>query len=579
MKKFYRWLCFALVLLMITSCTNGNTSDNGTEAPTEAPTEDVGNLIVKNGRAEYSIVYAQGLPESTLAVVDALQTAILEYTGANIKIKEESGSFNDNTKEILIGSVDFAEAKSIKKSLSRDEFVIRSVGKKILIVADSNRVLEEAIYYFIEQLMPHNLTEKNGRVSLAHEDYDGVYMAPEGLQFNGVGIQKYSVVYSQDVPEMKEIAEALALRIGNAFETEIACYEDDEPEREFEFLVGLTNREFSSACFSDAQVPLMSYQLVVGGTKVQLACPGAFSGSEAVTKFSSNYLFALTFKNLRDGVYMKTNLLTVTNQPLTEGSTLRVMTANILADRWVNGRNFPSVPKRAEMVASVLAVYRPDLIGMQETDEPWTQNFPYYLDYLRDWLYLDYGWIENTARLANGKVVSNLTSIVYSKDRFTYVTSAMQEFSSFNHQLYKLRVLTYGIFTKKDNGEKYALINTHYDGGAPYPAKEISEQTAMINDLKSRYQGIHVFCTGDYNNHGDYNILDLQRSANLMDSKDEAKRNGTLINEEPGIPEQIYIDHVFFQTGTTVTRHETIVSDYAAIMSDHKLQYGDFIVQ
>ena len=90
MKKFYRWLCFALVLLMITSCTNGNTSDNGTEAPTEAPTEDVGNLIVKNGRAEYSIVYAQGLPESTLAVVDALQTAILEYTGANIKINGDT---------------------------------------------------------------------------------------------------------------------------------------------------------------------------------------------------------------------------------------------------------------------------------------------------------------------------------------------------------------------------------------------------------------------------------------------------------------------------------------------------------
>jgi mRNA deadenylase 3'-5' endonuclease subunit Ccr4 len=83
---------------------------------------------------------------------------------------------------------------------------------------------------------------------------------------------------------------------------------------------------------------------------------------------------------------MEKNLFKRTEQPLTEGSTLRIMTSNILADRWVSGRNYGSVAKRAEMYAGVLMVYRPSLVGVQETDDPWTKNLPYYLDYLREYL-------------------------------------------------------------------------------------------------------------------------------------------------------------------------------------------------
>ena len=155
----------------------------------------------------------------------------------------------------------------------------------------------------------------------------------------------------------------------------------------------------------------------------------------------------------------------------------------------------------------------------------------------------------------------------------------MQEFSDFYHTAYKLRVMTYAVLTHKESGEKYALVNTHYDGKADIASREITEQAALVTRLKNRFEGIHVFCTGDYNNHKKYDINDLKKALNMLTTKEMAKTNGTLVNELPGIPEGIYIDHIFSEKTNVVTRHETIDVNFASILSDHRLQYADVIVK
>ncbi len=569
MKNFCKWLCFLLALVMLVSCTNG--------APEEPTPKDEGTLIVRQGIPQYSIVYEEG--SNYVDLINRVADTVKEYTGAQLTVKEESSEQDANAKEILIGSTKYEESVEAKKELKKNEYVIKAVGNKIVIVGANDDALEDALYYVKDELIPKNAKRVDGKAMLYHEDYEGTFVAPTEILFNGVPISEFSVVYSKTVPEIEALAQTLATHIGNLFKKTVACYSDEEPEREYEILLGLTNRDFSAECFAEAQVPLMSYQLVVAGDKVQFACPGAYSANEMVTEFRSAYLMAISYRNLRDGVYMDKNLLTVTEQPLTEGSTLRIMTSNILADRWVGDRNYPSVAKRAEMYTATLMVYRPSLIGVQETDDLWTVHLPYYIDYLGDYLYMNYEWIENTYPISPGKVVPNMTSIIYSKDEFTYVDSSMQEFSAFNHTAYKLRVLTWGIFTHKASGEKYALVNTHYDGDIKYGPDEIKEQAALVTKIKNKYSGIHVFCTGDYNNHGGYNIGDLKKALNMLTTKDIAKTSGTLVNEIPGIPEGIYIDHIFTETTNVVTRHETIDVNFASILSDHRLQYADIIVK
>ena len=583
MKKHYRLLCVLIALVMLVSCTNGNGTTEESTSPETNPIEESGVLIVRRGIPQYSIVYATGMASKYVDLVIYLQETIKEYTGVTVTVREESDTRDENAKEILIGVTKYEATKTVKRKLAKNGFAICTEGDKIVVLGDHNDALEEALYYMIDVLIPKNTKVLQGKSTLYHEDYDGKYVEPQEILFNGIPISEFSVVYSKDVPEMEQLATDLATRIGSAFKTTVDCYSDEKPERQHEILVGLTNRPLSVECFADSQVPLMTYRLVVQGDTVQFACPGAHSGNELLTLFYNSYILGTSYKNLRNGIHMEKNLLTVTNQPLTEGSTLRIMTSNILADRWVTNRNnYGSVAKRAELYAAMLMVYRPALIGVQETDEPWFENLPYYLDYLRDYLYLDYKWVENIYPYNHDnpptKGIPTYTSIIYSRDQFTYVESGMEEFTDGYHTIYKLRVMTYVILTHKESGEKYALVNTHYDGTPTIAAREIAEQASLVNRLKNKYSGIRLFCTGDYNNHGGYNISDLKKALNMLTTKEMAKTNGTLVNELPGIPEGIYIDHIFAEKTVTVTRHETIDVNFANLLSDHRLQYADVIV-
>ena len=578
MKKSYRIICLLLTLVMVlstlVSCGGENTP------PAEEPEEEEqGTAIVKKGVPQYTIVYASGLSGSCVDLIYRLQDKIYEAVGATVEVKKEGEQQDADAKEILIGATDYDESTAVTKTLSKTQYAIREEGNKIVVVAKNNYTLEEAIWCFIEQLIPRNVKEYNGKFSLYHEDFLVDYVEPTEPLFNGESLGKYAIVYSKDVPGMEDIALDLAKRLKGTLGLDLECYPDTfREEVEYEILIGRTNRPYSVACFSDGKVPLMSYRLIVEGTKIQFAAAGGYSMSEMASKFVSSYVLSIAMRNLRDGTYMESDLLPIRSQPLTAGSTLRVMTSNVLADAWVDGRDYPSVAARAEMYAATLLVYRPDLVGIQETDKPWINTLPYYLQYLRDEYSVDYDWIETAYRKDNGSTVPNYTSLIYRKDTFSLVESGSQEFSFTNQKNYKIRVATWAILTHKLSNEKYALINTHWDFTSEKGKVSVEEECRLIESFKQRYEGLHVFCTGDFNNHlnGSYELF--KETGGLNDSKEVAAVNGTLINENAGIPEKIYIDHVAFNEGITVTRHETIEHAYASKMSDHLPQYGDFIV-
>ena len=567
-------LAFIMTLMLPVSC-------GGEDLPqVEETEEEIGTAIVKNGIPQYTIVYAEGLTGSCVDLIYRLQAKIYDAVGVTVQVKEESDQIDSATKEILIGDTDYAESAAVIKKLSKTQYTICEEGNKIVIAAKNNYVLEEAIWCMIEQLIPRNVKEKDGKLSLYHEDFTGDYVEPTEPLFNGESLGKYVIVYSKDVPGMEDIAMDLAKRIKGTLRLELECYPDTfREETEYELLVGPTNRAFSKACFSEGKVPLMYHRLIVEGSKIQFAAAGAYSMSELVSKFVSGYILSIAMRNLRNGSYVEKDLLPIRSQPLTEGSTLRVMTSNVLADAWVDGRDYPSVAARAEMYAATLLVYRPDLVGIQETDKPWINTLPYYLQYLRDEYSVDYDWIETAYRKDNGSTVPNYTSLIYRKDTFSLVESGSQEFSFANQKNYKIRVATWAILTHKMSNEKYALINTHWDFTAEKGKVSVEEECKLIESLKQRYKGLHVFCTGDFNNHLNGSYEDFKETGGLLDSKELAEFNGTLVNNNAGIPEKIYIDHVAFNEGITVTRHETIEHAYASKMSDHLPQYGDFIVK
>lgn len=383
------------------------------------------------------------------------------------------------------------------------------------------------------------------------------------MKINGSPLGIYKIVYASKPLGLAEAATELKRRLSEQFNIELECVCDNISEiNKYEILIGSTNRDNSIA-------HLMSYKILVKESKLLLLCGGALSAFSAVDALTE-MLSGNSELDLAEGTHSEKELLSLEKEYLTENSDLRVMTSNILAERWLCG-NRPSVTVRAEIYAALLVKYSPDIIGVQETDMPWVELFPYYLAILKDEHGIDYEW--NQYFIDD---VANLTSIIYKKSRFSLVECSMQEFSYFKHTKYKLRVLTWAVLKDNTADVTYALINTHWSGNKENSVLEIQEENALIKALEAKYEDIRIFCTGDFNMHGNNAFEPLKEATGLIDAKEDAQCLGTLINENPGIREGIYIDHVFFNGKVNTTRYETVDNKFAHVLSDHLPQYGDF---
>lgn len=401
-----------------------------------------------------------------------------------------------------------------------------------------------------------------------------------GIKIAGTDISEFRIVYASEPVGLDAAAFRLQSHIERSFGILLDCTPDTKTVRtEHEILIGCTDRAVSADKYAKGVAP-MTYRFDVDSGQLSLVCGGAYSAIAAVEELFSKYCAGEGIL-LDNGVYLETVIPKLGRQELTEGCGLRVMTSNILADRWQTSAR-PPVAQRAEMYAGILATYRPDLIGVQETDEPWMEALPYYLKVLKRVYGIEYTWIENTC----GEL-ANMTSIIYRSDRFALTDSGSTEFSYKNSTEYKIRMLTHGVFEEKTSQKIFVLINTHWSGRAQDEATEIAEQSALVKEMQTKYPGCYLFCTGDYNIHTYVAFEPFKAASGLIDSKDSAIENGTLVNLLPGNQklcytedgQPVYIDHVFTNLPVgSIRRYETVNKNLTSLMSDHLPQYCDYVL-
>ena len=98
---------------------------------------------------------------------DKIQLGIKELTGKELPEGENSQY------EILIGDTGRAESIALKATLSADEYAIKTVGKKIVIVASNEAFLYEAAKYFCDNyLKSPYVSADEGKVTLFAKDID-----------------------------------------------------------------------------------------------------------------------------------------------------------------------------------------------------------------------------------------------------------------------------------------------------------------------------------------------------------------------------------------------------------------------
>lgn len=153
--------------------------------------EDTSNII-KNGNAIYSIIRGYDSNDNVAGYSSDIYNAVLELTGISLKRTTDhlkKGESPDSTSyEILIGDTNRPESKEVKNSLKANEYAIKHIGNKIVIMGCYDATIEMAKNAFISAMADSLGREIDGKCDL---------LMPKENDENGVGNTAWIV----DVPK------------------------------------------------------------------------------------------------------------------------------------------------------------------------------------------------------------------------------------------------------------------------------------------------------------------------------------------------------------------------------------------
>ncbi len=146
------------------SFDNVFSSGNATEDltfPIEPPKEDItpeeeleGNIVLANdNKAFYTILCQKALTDVLVPASNPLSSYIKEHCKQELDTLSSTGGYD--AKEIIVGDVDCEAVRKVKSEvpLGSGDFVIRSVGNKIVILGQSNASTKEALNYFASKVI------------------------------------------------------------------------------------------------------------------------------------------------------------------------------------------------------------------------------------------------------------------------------------------------------------------------------------------------------------------------------------------------------------------------------------------
>ena len=619
MKKLFLMICALLLSLgcILSSCSNQKTPEESTEKES-TETESTANQndpakipFIENGSSGYTVVFPDLTTPGLMNAVTSLKTKIKALTGIKLESLSESSvkTEGDPGKMILIGQTSFSQSVATLDQLPgncSDEYAITSADGIIVINSHFDTALTDAVAAFAEQAV--SFDPDTGTLVVKDLFYSGKNALPTEFEVDSIDL--YSIVYASEPLGLESVANSVRDAIRIATGKTLPVYRDTaSAESVFEILIGPTNRSFSRTCYEESSF-IMHYEMRLGGGKLQMVVGGPYSAKKCAEKFTARVL-AMKEQLTADTAWFVTDLATE-SQPLTDGADLRVMSSNVLAYHWgesVDPSIYP-VATRCEIYAGVLLRYQPDVIGLQETDDPWMDALPYYLRVMRQKDGIEY--THQLRKAQNGSaMVINFSSVLYRSDRYHLDASGCEIFAANYQASLCQRVGAWiKLTSKNDPAKQLVLINSHW----AHETEErilscVNEEAALVDRLEKQYPGVPIFCTADYNSDPKKKPRDEAEDPNVKTrdqyflqfvelvsgtvASDAAREKGVLIT--PGgcrgsassandgtmrAVDDHFIDHIVIcGKNVNVLRHDTIRANRCNVMTDHSPIYADVSLQ
>ena len=406
----------------------------------------------------------------------------------------------------------------------------------------------------------------------------------ESYQFKSSELDKYVIVYANENADYFEFANKLSDRILEKYGVMLSPMPDTiATPSEYEIVLGDTIHD-------DRHSKVMEYSVTVGGGKFKINVGGSFSAEKAV-EFLCKNVFNGKELTLECGEYYQKSLMTKRYE-ITDGTSARIMTANVLADAFADD-SYKNAYYRAEIFAGMLVACTPDVLGLQEVDKNWDEILDSYLIKIQK----VYG-ITYARCLATHQDKINYTSLLYRSDKLKAENSGVNVFnwwmdSTFNHD-YHMRNISWVQFSSVENSnEKFIVANTHWsyrtehaDGhthlsgtNKPIAVNELREQcmnetNAFLSKLRQNNPEIPILVTGDFNTSLSLFTQSGWKPTAFQIISEEANRNGTSASS---VPVSGHFDHLF-GVGKYTIKHFAFLKDVneLSLLTDHPIVYADF---
>lgn len=274
---------FLISALIFTGCSNddnGNVSNNSEVEIGQISKDDV-RFLDANGESVYQLVYDENDGKDSKTCTNYVYMQMKKTLGINAKkvlTDNESVDF-----EILIGSTNRPESNQALKYLNSktggryDEYIICTIGKKIVINAYSVDGLDAACEYFVKNYVKKDGVDGGIEYCYAVEGNYSLYT------INGVVIRDFNIVYPEYNSSYLTCNEITNLR--NMVYEKTGYFPDEVYDStdvtDYEIIVGNSKRDgISTITGTD------DFEIKVSGKKVYLNGGSAHATAMAVSEFS-----------------------------------------------------------------------------------------------------------------------------------------------------------------------------------------------------------------------------------------------------------------------------------------------------
>ena len=559
-------LLTAVMLLSFFTACNGESETTEAVDTTEAvETEAPAPATIKfteGGKALYTIVRSDE-SDTAYDIAKSFAKDIQNATGLSLEQETDFMSWNTvrdpEAYEILLGFTNYDETAEVMKGLRYYDYAIVIRGHKIIITAYTDSSLKKAITYFRNNMLPLIAQGEDGEyVMNLFEDYiyRGAYNV-DSVTLDGNPLQNYTVIYGKGTPAGEEAAQAVVNVLASATGIYLPIKNDSEAETDCEILVGKTNRAASAGSQTVAN---MSYKVSLQSGKLVFDCLSLQTADAAVRKLYATNMSSNPKVELTSGALCEGSLLTETEYAMAAGSDIRIVTYNVLTEKWGG----TETSARAEVFGAFLDVYKPDVVGVQELCEKWRKYLP---DHLGDYKLIgtvreDKGW--------------SYSAIVYDASKYEVLAQGCETYSY--HASAECRNMSWAVFLDPKTGVKFAFISTHWDFGDEDNKQamrkvQAEEMTKKIQTLKAEW-GCPVIITGDFNCNNNSDSYKYFMSINGMTN---ALTNSEAYYNAKGTTS---IDFVMITSGDGVfMNYRKLLDNGLETLSDHKanLAYIDLI--